>query len=111
MERRCHRCTGITGCGNDNRQVAALARLQPRQRTSEEARTDVLERRRRPMEQLQHVVTAAERAQRHREVERFAADRRKRGLKCVASKERCQQIGGGIGQARHRAPIRRRSPR
>ena len=100
MEGRCNRGTGITGGGDDNRQIAALAGLQLRQRTGQEARTDVLERRRRPMEQLQHMVNVAQRAQRYREVERFAADRRKRGLQCVTSKERCQQIGGGIGQRR-----------
>ncbi len=50
------------------------------------------------MEQLQHMVTAAECTQWHREVERLAADRRQRCLQSITCEERCQQIGGGIGQ-------------
>ena len=98
MEGRRNGGTGIAGGGNNNRQITVAARLQPRQRTGQEARADVLERRGRSMEQLQHMVTIAERAQRDREVEGLAADRRQRAFQRIAGKERRQQISGGIGQ-------------
>jgi len=90
MEGRSNGGAGIARRGDNNRQIAVLAGLQPRQCSGQEARTDILERRRRPMEQLQHMVTVAQWPQRHRKVERLTTDRWQGCLQSITGEERCQ---------------------
>lgn len=77
MECRGHGSAGIAGGGDQNGERAVFGATQAGQAGGKKARTEILERGGRPMEQLQRVI--AGRSQRHQwclEVERFGADGR-----------------------------------
>ena len=87
--------TGIAGRRHQDRQRRVLVAAYTRHAGGQEARTEILECHRGPVEQLQHVVVRRTQwAQRRREIERLPADRRQFACQRITGEERRQQRGG-----------------
>jgi len=103
MEGSGHRRAGIARGRHHDRQRALAPLLQPGKTGRKEARTEIRERRRGAMEQLQHmVIGGCQRAQRRIEIEGLRAEFGQHRFQGIVLEVRCKHCGRGLREARLR---------
>ena len=113
MEGRRHGAPRVSGSRDQNGERPLAAPAQTRETGREEAGAEILDRRGRTVEQLEHRESALPRQshQRGGEVERFGGERGQQRRERIAGHERCQQPHGDARQVERALELRRREPR